>query len=487
MISASFLYVVRPELVLALMGLFAFLVAIVGGNRVARSVGFIVLAGFFFATITMFSSSRLEGLLNGVFPMQAFGGLFVDDAFARLSKVIVLVASACSILLSWHYFEKEGSSRSEYPVLVLFATLGMMAMISAGDFLSLYLGLELQSLSLYILAAFKRDDARSSEAGLKYFILGALSSGVLLYGVSLIYGFSGTTNFDVLANLFQSGSTVHPGVVVGLVFVCAAVAFKLSGVPFHMWAPDVYEGAPTPVTAFFASAPKLAALALLVRLLLGPFAGASVYWHQAVLFIAVASMLWGAFAGLVQFNLKRLLAYSAIANVGFLLVGVLAGGIDGVQALFIYFSIYALNILGAFAVVLCLRRKGKEVESLSDLAGLSRTNPLLALGMAVLMFSLAGIPPLAGFFGKYFIFLAAVHHGLVFLAVIGMLSSVVSAYYYLRIVKIMYFDEPLIRIDPMTDWGVRLVLGGAALVMVAFAFMPAPLVDYTLKVAHEFV
>jgi NADH-quinone oxidoreductase subunit N len=363
----------------------------------------------------------------------------------------------------------------------------MMLMVSASDFLSLYVGLELQSLSLYVLAACKRDDAKSSEAGLKYFVLGALSSGLLLYGISLIYGFTGTTDFVSVAIDLHYKLHASQGVVIGMVFVCAALAFKISAVPFHMWAPDVYEGAPTPVTAFFAAAPKLAALALLTRFLLEPMIGLSGQWHQVIVFIAVASMLWGAFAGLVQSNLKRLLAYSSIANVGYLLVGLAAGGKAGVQALLIYFTIYALNTLGAFAVILCLRRGGKALEAITDLSGLSKTNPVVALAMTVLMFSMAGVPPLAGFFGKYFVFLAAVDAGLVPLAIIGVLSSVVTAYYYLRIIKVMYFDEPATALDPLPDWGVKSVLGISSLAMIGLTLAPAPLIEGALKAARGFL
>ena len=410
----------------------------------------------------------------------------MDDPFARFAKAVILTASALSILLSWGYFEKDNQQRSEYPVLVIFATLGMMLMVSASNLISLYVGLELQSLSLYVLAAFNRDEARSSEAGLKYFVLGALSSGLLLYGISLIYGFAGTTSFAELVTVLQTDAPV-PGIVVGMVFVCAALTFKISGVPFHMWVPDVYEGAPTPVAAFFAAAPKLAGLALFTRFLLEPMLSLTTQWHQVIVFISIASMLWGAFAGLVQTNIKRLLAYSSIANVGYLLVGLVVGGEAGIQALLIYFVIYALNTLGAFGVVLCLGRRGKTIESIADLAGLSKTNPWIALAMAILMFSMAGIPPLAGFFGKYFMFLAAVDAGMIPLAVIGLLSSVVTAYYYLRIIKVMYFEEDSTPLDAWPDWGIKLVVGLAAVGMIAITFAPSGLLDAALKAAQGFV
>ncbi|MFA4994835.1 MAG: NADH-quinone oxidoreductase subunit NuoN [Bdellovibrionales bacterium] len=486
MIDTHSFIVVMPEIVIAVTALVSLIAAAACGSRVTRHIGILAIAAFILAAGEMFGSFRLGLILDGALPIFAFGGQFVDDSFARFAKAIVLLASALSILLSWDYFEKEGQEKPEYPVLILFATLGMMLMISASDLISLYVGLELQSLALYVLAAFKRDDKRSSEAGLKYFVLGALSSGILLYGLSLIYGFAGTTDFVSLAGALRDAHA-HPGVVVGMVFACAGLAFKIAGVPFHMWAPDVYEGAPTPVTAFFATAPKLAALAVFTRFLLTPMAGLAAEWHQVIVFISVASMLWGAFAGLVQTNIKRLLAYSSIANVGVLLIALLVGGKTGVQALLIYFAIYALATIGAFAVALCLRRDGKAVESIFDLSGLSKTHPLVALGMAILMFSLAGVPPLAGFFGKYFVFLAAVKADMVPLAVIGVLSSVVSAYYYLRIVKIMYFDEPAEALDPLPDWGVKAVLGVSSLAMVCFIFAPAPLVEGAMNAAKGFV
>jgi len=485
MIDPRSFMVAMPEIEIAVAALVSLIAAAVCGARATRHIGILAIAVFVLAVATMFCPSRLGLLLNGALPVFAFNAQFVDDAFARFAKTIVLGASGLSILLSWSYFESGKRERPEYPVLMLFAALGMMLMISASNLLSLYVGVELQSLSLYVLAAFLRDDARSSEAGLKYFVLGALSSGILLYGISLIYGFAGTTDFVDLA--FALRGAAHPGVVAGMVFVCAALAFKISGVPFHMWAPDVYEGAPTPVTAFFASAPKLAALALFARFLLQPMIGLTAQAHQVIIFISIASMLWGAFAGLVQTNLKRLLAYSSIANVGTLLIGLVVGGASGVQAILIYFAIYALNTLGAFAVILCLRRRGKAVESIVDLSGLSKTNPLVALAMAVLMFSLAGVPPLAGFFGKYFMFLAAVKADLLPLAIVGVLTSVVTATYYLRLIKIMYFDEPLMGIDPLPDWGVKTVLALSSLAMICFALVPAPLIDSALSAAKGFI
>jgi len=486
MIDPRSFMVVIPEAEVAAIAVISLIAAAVCGVRVTRHIGFLAIGAFILAAVSMFCPLRLGFFMDGSLPVYAFNGQFIDDAFGRFAKAIILGASSLSVLLSWSYFEKDEQERPEYPVLIMFATLGMMLMVSASNLLSLYVGLELQSLTLYVLAAFKRDDMRSSEAGLKYFVLGALSSGILLYGISLIYGFAGTTDFVSLSFALRNQAASHPGIVIGTVFMCAAMAFKVAGVPFHMWAPDVYEGAPTPVTAFFASAPKIAALTLLTRLLLEPMIGLSAQWYQILVFISIASMLLGAFAGLVQTNLKRLLAYSAIANVGYLLIGILVGGKIGVQALLIYFALYALNTLGAFAVILCLRRDGKSVESIEDLSGLSKTNPLVALGMAIFMFSLAGIPPLAGFFGKYFMFMAAVRGGLVPLAIIGVLTSVITAFYYLKIIKTMYFDEALRVIDPLPDWGVRFVIGLSSLAMVGFVLMPSPLIEGALKAAKMY-
>jgi NADH-quinone oxidoreductase subunit N len=407
--------------------------------------------------------------------------LFVVDRFAGFAKALLLLAGAFATAMALPYLEKEKVGKFEYPVVTLFATLGMMMMVSANDFMSLYLGLELQSLSLYVLAAYRRDSARSTESGLKYFVLGSLASGLLLYGVSLLYGFAGTTGFDGLAKLFTEahhhGAKPSTGVIAGLVFVLAGLSFKISAAPFHMWAPDVYEGAPTPVTSFFAVAPKIAAVCLLVRVMFGPFAELIDQWRQIVEIIAVASMVVGAFAAIVQTNIKRLMAYSSIGHVGFILVGVAAGTDLGVQGVLIYLAIYLFMNVGTFAVILCMRQKGTLVEGIDDLAGLSKSSPMMAFVMAVLMFSMAGIPPLAGFWGKFYVFLAAVESGLYTLAVIGVLSSVVSAYYYLRIIKIMYFEEPAEAFDRPESSAMGVVMALSTLAVVAFTFLPAPLVS----------
>jgi len=402
--------------------------------------------------------------------------MFVTDGFGAFSKLLVLAGSALTLVIAMRYNEHEKIARPEYPVLVLLATAGMMMMISANDLISLYVGLELQSLALYVVASFQRDTLRSTEAGLKYFVLGALASGMLLYGASMVYGFAGTTNFDMLAKSFAGGAS-SIGLVIGIVLIAVGLAFKVSAVPFHMWTPDVYEGAPTPVTAFFAVAPKIAAMALFIRVMVGPFGGLVVEWRQVIWFISVASMLLGSFAAINQSNIKRLMAYSSIGHVGYALIGLAAGTAIGVRGILVYLAIYLFMNVGTFAVILCMRRQGKLVEGIADLAGLSRTQPALALALGIFMFSMAGIPPLAGFFAKIYVFLAAINAGLNGLAIIGVLTSVVGAYYYLRIVKIMYFDEPAGAFDRPIGREVQAVLVLCALVILFFFAWPGPIVD----------
>ena len=389
-------------------------------------------------------------------------------------KLLTLTGAAVTLIMSIDFWRGEGRLKFEFPVLVLLATTGMLMMISANDLIALYVGLELQSLSLYVVAAFDRRSARSSEAGLKYFVLGALSSGMLLYGASLIYGFTGSTLFtDIAASVQPSGTNL--GLIFGLVFLITGFAFKISAVPFHMWTPDVYEGAPTPVTAFFAAAPKLAAMALTVRTLFAAFPSVTPEWQQIVTFLAIASMALGAFAAIGQRNIKRLMAYSSIGHMGYALVGLAAGTAEGVQGVIIYLAIYLAMTLGTFACILAMRRNGRMVEDIDQLAGLSITSPMMAFLLAMLLFSLAGIPPLAGFFAKFYVFLAAINAGLYALAVIGVLLSVVGAYYYLRIVKIMYFDAPAERFEPMPGL-LAAVLGGSGLFILFYFVYPAPLV-----------
>ncbi len=426
----------------------------------------------------------VTGVLELTLPagrLTTFGGSFIVDDFARFMKVLALIGSAATLILSIEFLADPSRRIFEYAILVLLSTVGMMVLISAGDLVMLYLGLELMSLALYVVAASNRDNAKSTEAGLKYFVLGALSSGMLLYGASLIYGFTGTVNFTGIAAAAKGGNV---GLVFGLVFLLAGLCFKVSAVPFHMWTPDVYEGAPTPVTAFFASAPKVAALAVFSRVALTAFPGVMTQWQQIVVFVAIASMVLGSFAAIGQKNIKRLMAYSSIGHMGFALVGLAAGTAEGAQGVLVYIAIYVAMTLGTFAVILAMKRSGHAVETISDFSGLSRTNPLLAFTFAMLLFSLAGIPPLAGFFAKFYVFVAAIKAGLFTLAVIGMLASTVGAYYYLLIVKVMYFDEPQGAVDPM-----RIELRGVLLIAGAFNILffvyPGPLVGAATSAAKS--
>ena len=405
---------------------------------------------------------------------QAYNGAFLSDPFAKFMKVLTLFGSMVALIMSAGEARSTGIDRFEFPVLIVLATLGMLLMISANDLISVYLALELQSLALYVVAAMNRDNLRSTEAGLKYFVLGALSSGMLLYGMSLVYGFTGHTGFDgIAAALSAEGRSL--GLIFGLVFILAGVAFKISAVPFHMWTPDVYEGAPTPVTAFFAAAPKVAAMAMLIRLVISPFEQIVADWQQIIVFISIASMLLGSFAAIGQKNIKRLMAYSSIGHMGYALVGLSSGSMAGVRGVLIYMLVYMVMTLGTFACIMAMKRKdGNHVESVDDLAGLSQTNPLMASVLTVMMFSLAGIPPLAGFFAKYFVFMAAIEAHLYALAIIGVLASVVGAYYYLRVIKLMWFDDP--KGEFARPSGVlRLVYGLSGLFVLAYVLIGGPI------------
>ncbi len=459
---------VLPELIMAISGMAFLMIGVFYGRDATKLVS--VLSIVLFAILAIMIT-QMPG--ETVFAMN---GQFVADGFANFMKILVLAGSGIALLLSLSYLPKEDMSKFEYPVLVTFATLGMLVMVSANDLLTLYVGLELQSLALYVLAAFRRDALKASEAGLKYFVLGALSSGILLYGASLVYGFAGTTNFTELAQVFASGDAPI-GAIVGLVFVLAGLAFKISAVPFHMWTPDVYEGAPTPVTAFFALAPKMAAFALLTRVLVGPFGDLVDQWQQVVIAISILSMIVGAFAAIAQSNIKRLMAYSSIANMGFALVGLAAGTVEGVSAVVVYLTIYLLMTAGAFAVILNMRVNDRPVEAINDLAGLARTRPLMAASMAIFMFSMAGIPPLAGFFAKLVVFQAAVASGLITLAILGVLASVVGAFYYLRIIKVMYFDEPVDHFDQPLGGELTFVMGATAVVTLLLFVFPSLVFD----------
>jgi NADH-quinone oxidoreductase subunit N len=404
--------------------------------------------------------------------LTTFGGSFIVDDYSRFLKILALTGSGTALILSRGYLATQARI-FEYAILIMLSTVGMMVLISAGDLITLYLGLELMSLALYVVAASHRDDVKSTEAGLKYFVLGALSSGMLLYGASLIYGFTGTVGFAGIAAAAKGGNL---GVLFGVVFLLAGLCFKVSAVPFHMWTPDVYEGAPTPVTAFFASAPKVAAIAVFTRVALTAFPGIVPEWQQIIVFVSIASMALGSFAAIGQKNIKRLMAYSSIGHMGFALVGLAAGTQEGAQGVLVYIAIYVAMTLGTFAFIIAMKRNGQAVETISDFAGLSRTNPVMAFIFAMLLFSLAGVPPLAGFFAKFYVFLAAIKAGLFTLSVIGVLTSVVGAFYYLTIVKVMYFDEPKGAVDPMRI-ELRTVLAVAGIFNVLFFVYPAPLVN----------
>lgn len=431
------LSILTPEITLSIAALALLMIGVFRGDKSLPfisllSIGALVLTGFFVAI--------------GPHDASAFNGSVRVDQFAVFVKYLVLLGSAVAIVMSLDFLKNEKIGRFEFPILIVLATVGMMLMISANDLIVLYMGLELQSLSLYVLAAFNRDSLRSSESGLKYFVLGALSSGLLLYGASLIYGFTGSTNFTAIAAFASEGldNRENMGVVFGMTFLLAGLAFKISAVPFHMWTPDVYEGSPTPVTAFFAAAPKIAAMALIIRVTVGAFppVGGSAPWQQIVVFLSIASMFLGAFAGIGQSNIKRLMAYSSIGHMGYALVGLVGGTAAGVKGVLIYLLIYLMTLIGVFVCILAMRRKEGMVEKISDLSGLSRTQPVVAWTLMLLMFSLAGIPPLAGFLGKFYVFVPAITAGYAWLAVLGFIASVISCVYYLNVVKVMFFDEP---------------------------------------------
>jgi len=456
-----------PELVLAIGAMALLLAGAIGGEKTTRAITWSAIG------LLLLSGGAMILVPAGA---STFGGAFIADGFARFAKILILASAAFSILLAGEFFARSALSRFELPVLMLIATLGMMLMVSAGSFLSLYMGLELQSLALYVLAAFNRDHLRSTEAGLKYFVLGALSSGMLLYGISLIYGFTGSVSFAAIATVVhQSGLSL--GLLFGLVFLVSGLAFKVSAVPFHMWTPDVYEGAPTPITGYFATAAKVAALCLFLRAILIPFPDALQQWRQIIVFISVLSMALGAIAALGQTKIKRLMAYSSIGHMGYALLGLAAGTGLGVRGVLIYLTIYAFTNLGVFAGIQAMRRGGHAVEGIGDLAGLSRTCPKLAAIFAMLFLSLAGVPPLAGFFAKWYVFAAAMQAGLVVPAVIGVLASVIALVYYLRLVKLMYFDEPAPAFDAEVGFGVKVTLALSGVVALGFIFAASPVIN----------
>jgi len=474
------LTIALPEIFLAIAALTLLMVGVfLKRANESRTISFSCIAVLILAIPLVISVSNDR--------MTTFGGAFIVDEFSAYIKILVLLSAAAIILISKDYLKIQLIDLFEFPVLIILATLGMMMMISANDLLGVYLGIELQSLSLYILAAFQKSSSRSAESGLKYFVLGALSSGLMLYGMSMIYGFAGTTGFDELSRIFSKfdDGPVFFGVTVGIVFIAAGFAFKVSSVPFHMWTPDVYEGAPTPATALFSAAPKIAAMGLFVRTAVGPFSSLSDQWQQIIVFMSVSSMILGAFAAINQKNIKRMLAYSSIGHMGYALIGLAAAGVggniaiqtNGVRAVLVYLGIYIFMNIGTFACVLLMKRDGRMVEGIDDLAGLSKNNPGLALTLSIFMFSMAGIPPMAGFLGKLYVFEAAINAELYALAIIGVLASVVGAFYYIRIIKVIYFDPPVEPLDISINLETRSVLVISGFVVVFLIFFPLPLIN----------
>ena len=465
MFDTASLALVAPELILSIGAIVLMLVAAYAGDKSTRFVSAASVALLAGAGVSLFGVAGSGG--------AAFYGLYSADAFGAFAKGLIYVAAAVSILVAPRWFEREDRLRAEYPVLLLFAAVGMGMMASATNLMSLYVGLELNSLAAYVLASFMRRDTRSAEAGLKYFVLGALASGILLYGISLLYGFSGTTDYAGVAKALGDGVSI--GELFGIVFLLSGIAFKVSAVPFHMWTPDVYEGAPTPVTAFFASAPKVAAIAMLVRVSITGMGTATQTWQQIIIFMALASIVWGAIGAIGQSSIKRLLAYSSINNVGFALVGLAAGTEAGVAAIMSYMAIYIVMTLGSFLCVLQMRdASGRPVETIASLSGLSQTHKGLAAAFAIFMFSLAGIPPLFGFWAKFLVFEAAVKAGFFPLAAFGIAASVIGAFYYLKIIKTMYFDEPAepyARGESLLEKG--LIAASAAFIVLGYGLIPA--------------
>lgn len=465
-----------PEIFLAISAMALLMIGVFSkGENAARNTAWLAVAVLVVALILVVTATG-EGV--------TFAGMFINDAFSTFAKVLILAGTAVSVIMAIRFNASAQMNRFEFPVLMVIAALGMMMMVSANDLISLYMGIELQSLPLYVLAAFRRDSTRATEAGLKYFVLGALSSGMLLYGCSMIYGFTGSTGFEGIAAALSGTEKPGLGLVIGIVFLTAGLAFKASAVPFHMWTPDVYEGAPTSVTAFFASAPKVAALALFIRAVLEPFGGLESSWTQIIWLIALLSMVLGAFAAIGQKNIKRLMAYSSIGHVGYALVGLAAASEMGVRAMLIYLAIYLVMNLGTFACILAMRRHDRPVESIDDLKGLAQTHPGMALCFSVFMWSLAGIPPLAGFFGKLYVFQAAIAAELYVLAILGVLASVVGAFYYLRIIKLMYFDDAEEPLSKGVGMDLGVVMSVAAILVTVFVVVPGWLLDSATAAAQ---
>ena len=406
--------------------------------------------------------------------IKIFNGSYIIDKLSIFMKVLTLLFCVFVLLLSKDYIKNNSIDKIEYPIIILASTLGMILMISSYDLIVFYLGLELQSLCLYILASFKRDDERSTEAGLKYFVLSALASGLLLYGCSLIYGFTGSTNFEIISENLSEGNT---GAVFGMVFIIVGLAFKVSAVPFHMWTPDVYEGSPTSVTSFFALVPKIAALTVFIRFMYVPFINVISHWQTIIIFLSIASMILGAVAAIGQSNIKRLMAYSSIGHMGYALAGLAPGTNAGIHSTIIYLTIYLVMNLGAFGCIFMMKRENVFYEKINDLSGLSKNHPMLALGFLIILFSLAGMPPLAGFFAKFYIFMAVIEAKMYTLAIIGLVTTVVSAFYYLRIIKVIYFDEPIEPFEENYDWGLKVSLVLSTILILIYFIYPSILTE----------
>ena len=449
----------------------------------------LLILGLFVNNIKLIINLAIASIFFAIFlvllqPIQsAFNNSLVIDEFSKVVKILILTGSLASIIM-YHSSRKDlNINLFEFPILILLATIGMMIMASANDLIAIFIGLELQSLTLYVLAALNRNHLASSEAGLKYFLLGALSSGLLLFGLSYIYGFTGNTNLNLISTVVTPGNI---GLIIGIVFVCSGLAFKVSAVPFHMWTPDVYEGAPTPVTAFFALAPKVAAIALAVRFLIVGFSDIAFDWQQIIIFLSIASMVFASFAAIAQKNIKRLMAYSSIGHVGYALIGLACGTSHGVSSLIIYLTIYLIMNIGVFSFILSMKNKGEYYENISDLSGLYKTHPYYSAVITIFMFSLAGIPPLAGFFGKFYIFIAAIESNLVLLAVVGILASVIGAFYYLRIIKVIYFDENKNSFDGFKHRSLNFLTHPAAFLILIFCIYPLPLINISNYAASSF-
>lgn len=440
----------------------------------------LLITGLFIKSSKIINNSAIVSILIAIFlvlvqPVQSIlDNSFIIDEFSRIFKVMILLGSLASLIMFSSSKEDLHINVYEFPILILFASIGMMVMLSSNDLLSMFIGLELQSLCLYVLASLNRNSLLSSEAGIKFFILGALSTGLLLFGISYIYGFTGNTNFNLIAVNYNAESL---GLLIGIVFVCSGLAFKVSAVPFHMWTPDVYQGAPTPITGFFALAPKIAAMGLLVRFLFTSFGEIYLDWQQIIVFLSIASMVFAAFAAIAQNNIKRLMAYSSIGHIGFALIGVACVSDEGLKSLVIYLMIYLVMNVAVFAFILSMKREDEYFENISDLSGLYKNHPLASTMISLVMFSLAGIPPLAGFFGKFYIFMAAIESQMFILAIIGVLASVVGAFYYLRIVKIIYFDEPKESYDGFSFRSLNVLFYPSSLAVILFCIYPLPIIN----------